>query len=562
MISRTYQYYKFMDIYDGSKINLNYATDKESGMFKKLSKIVIGSSLLLLPSGVFAASVEWGADEAWMKTHSAPNHTKMLKAFEKTKNVKWIDDYHNNIEETISKCAPGYCVVKVVNPGFALEGFQLNRSKTKIEGVDNPIIKPDRNGDYITIWEENNNLDHLVIEGLTLEKHDFGASTFNGVHIRSHSIKDLVIRNITAKGLHSSYNGCVICVTGIGTTDKKAIKRLTISDNTITDIITGDSEVIAIDGNIKDWEITRNILKDISFIGIDVGGGNGSAPYKVDAARYGFITDNHISEVSLHDKINGNNLGDQGVGVYIDGGRNILISGNIIDQTPGAFSIGAEECIKTKNITVTKNVATATRVDSSSRRWGAIHAGAFYKDNRYKGYNKKGLSSSPCNDKNINGKGYVEHITITGNYFNDLGYDQTFDETINHIRLTHALIDKGLGFSEVNQNGKGNAKGNKNAIKHNQSSVSSIGVIAKNDRASVKQGKKVTIDVLANDSGTNLAIYAVDAVWEGSIKIVNNKLVYKSSGGSFKGNVEVWYGVRDSKNNEHWAMVTIKISKK
>ena len=82
---------------------------------------------------------------------------------------------------------------------------------------------------------------------------------------------------------------------------------------------------------------------------------------------------------------------------------------------------------------------------------------------------------------------------------------------------------------------------------------------ANNDTATVKLGNTVSINVLANDTGNNLTLYAVDDVWTGSISIVNSKVEYVASGND-AGHVNVWYGVKDSYGDEDWAMITISIT--
>jgi len=84
-------------------------------------------------------------------------------------------------------------------------------------------------------------------------------------------------------------------------------------------------------------------------------------------------------------------------------------------------------------------------------------------------------------------------------------------------------------------------------------------VTANNDTATVKLGNTVSINVLANDTGSNLTLYAVDDVWTGAISIVNGKVEYVASG-NYTGTINAWYGVTDSNGNEDWAMIAISIT--
>jgi hypothetical protein len=86
----------------------------------------------------------------------------------------------------------------------------------------------------------------------------------------------------------------------------------------------------------------------------------------------------------------------------------------------------------------------------------------------------------------------------------------------------------------------------------------SSALVVNNDTAEVSRYNTVTIDVLANDEGTDLTLAYLDAPWTGSAKIVNNKLEY-SAGDFATDSLEFWYGVLDSNGNEDWAKVTITI---
>ena len=83
-------------------------------------------------------------------------------------------------------------------------------------------------------------------------------------------------------------------------------------------------------------------------------------------------------------------------------------------------------------------------------------------------------------------------------------------------------------------------------------------VNAINDTATVVVGNTVSIDVLANDTGSSLSIDSVDAVWTGSISIVNGKINYVSDG-NYTGLVTVWYGIIDANGNHDGANIAINI---
>ena len=81
---------------------------------------------------------------------------------------------------------------------------------------------------------------------------------------------------------------------------------------------------------------------------------------------------------------------------------------------------------------------------------------------------------------------------------------------------------------------------------------------ANEDVAEVAMGQTVTIDVIANDAGTNIVLSEIDDVlWTGTASIVNNKIQFTA--GNETGTVELWYGITDDSGNDEWTKVTITI---
>ncbi len=83
-------------------------------------------------------------------------------------------------------------------------------------------------------------------------------------------------------------------------------------------------------------------------------------------------------------------------------------------------------------------------------------------------------------------------------------------------------------------------------------------LVANNDIAEVSKYGTVTIDVLANDEGTDIRLAYLDDTLTGSAKIVNNKIEYTADDQATD-DLELWYGILDSNGNEEWAKVTITI---
>ena len=124
--------------------------------------------------------------------------------------------------------------------------------------------------------------------------------------------------------------------------------NIIISYNKIHDCRPGYSEALAINGNVDGFEVSYNQIYNISNIGIDAIGNEGTAPND-DYARNGLIYANHV-----HDCISP--YAECG-GIYVDGGQDILIVRNISYNNQYGIEIGNEHAgTFTQNITLLSNV--------------------------------------------------------------------------------------------------------------------------------------------------------------------------------------------------------------
>ena len=82
---------------------------------------------------------------------------------------------------------------------------------------------------------------------------------------------------------------------------------------------------------------------------------------------------------------------------------------------------------------------------------------------------------------------------------------------------------------------------------------------ANKDEITVSSGSTTTIDVLANDTGSNLHIIWYDAPLNGSINQVNNQLVYTANQ-SFSGTEDVWYKISDASGQTTWGQLLIYVT--
>jgi hypothetical protein len=130
-----------------------------------------------------------------------------------------------------------------------------------------------------------------------------------------------------------------------GTNGDSPIHDVTIDGNRVHDNHLGSSESVVVNGNVRRWAITRNHIWRNDNIGVDAIGFEGKAP-RNDQAREGYIADNLITDIDslgnpAYDEDDGSNCRCAD-GIYVDGGRDLLIERNIVLRSNIALEIASE----------------------------------------------------------------------------------------------------------------------------------------------------------------------------------------------------------------------------
>lgn len=135
-----------------------------------------------------------------------------------------------------------------------------------------------------------------------------------------------------------------------GTSPVTAISNLLIVENRIRDSRTGYSEALAVNGNVMGFQILRNEVRDITNIGIDIIGHEGTcSDPNLDQARNGLIRDNLVHNCLASYATSG--------GIYVDGGAFLTIENNTCYRNGWGIEIGCENVGKsTTNIRVRNNL--------------------------------------------------------------------------------------------------------------------------------------------------------------------------------------------------------------
>jgi len=135
-------------------------------------------------------------------------------------------------------------------------------------------------------------------------------------------------------------------------TEPTPISELVIDGNLIHDCEPARSEALTLNGNVTDFEVTNNVVRDVNSIGIDfIGGETDIQPDPTLVARNGVCRGNTVIRARA------SYGGGFGAGIYVDGGRDIVIENNLVTESDLGIEIGAENsATDTTGVVVRNNV--------------------------------------------------------------------------------------------------------------------------------------------------------------------------------------------------------------
>lgn len=192
---------------------------------------------------------------------------------------------------------------------------------------------------------------YVIIEGLNIQDNEQldaqgilveGACT--GIEIRNNHITNIHFSSNPNAPATPSTNAQPLIV--YGTDGANPVSDLVIEGNTINHCRTGYSEGLAINGNVDGFVLRNNTVYDITNIGIDLIGHEGTAPAN-DQARNGTIEYNTV--------FNCKSPYATAAGIYVDGARDLVIEHNTIYQCQWGIEIGCENIGQSASVIVVRN---------------------------------------------------------------------------------------------------------------------------------------------------------------------------------------------------------------
>jgi len=252
----------------------------------------------------------------------------------------------------VGAAQPGDTVA--VRPGIYHEAVAFGRSGSASAGFITLAGDPGAildgtalSGQGITISSRS----YIRVVGMTVQNFK-GSGTPMGIGVDGSSsfieLRNNLIHNIE----NPTGNAHGIAFYGTASTP---MSNLVVDGNEIRNCRLGQSESLVLNGNIDGFVVARNIVHDNDNIGIDFIGFEATGPVGQDQARNGTCVDNVIYNISSAS--NPTYGGDRSAdGIYVDGGRDIVIERNKVDNCDIGVEVASEHTGKAAtNITVRNN---------------------------------------------------------------------------------------------------------------------------------------------------------------------------------------------------------------
>lgn len=166
------------------------------------------------------------------------------------------------------------------------------------------------------------------IRGFEIRNH-LGVNDGSGVRVLGSGSHIEILEN----HIHDIRGRHAMAITVYGTDPSRSISDLVLRGNLIHDCEPASSEAVTLNGNVERFVVEGNVVRDVNNIGIDfIGGETSIQPDPTKVARDGVCRANRVERAR----------GPWGAGIYVDGGRDILLERNVVTECELGIEVGAE----------------------------------------------------------------------------------------------------------------------------------------------------------------------------------------------------------------------------
>lgn len=206
-----------------------------------------------------------------------------------------------------------------------------------------------------------NNVSNIVIDGFEMSGITTSVQDLEpiGILVSGHG-KNITLQNLKIHNIHqtnASGNALGILVQG---TDALGLKNIKVLNSELSNLETGWSETLAINGNVDGFLIEGNYIHDNNNIGIDLIGHENTCtacPAELNRARNGIVRGNTV--LNSTSSANPSYAGDLGaVGIYVDGAKDIIIELNRLEGNDWGIELSSERIgsFFSNNVIVRSNI--------------------------------------------------------------------------------------------------------------------------------------------------------------------------------------------------------------
>jgi hypothetical protein len=332
---------------------------------------------------------------------------------------------------------------------YALNKVATNSIINVLNGVYNEKLRIPING--ITLKNQTGNSPILDATGITIQEPIIDIINKNNITIDGFELRNniqnnaqgvsitgtssnVTIKNCKIHDIHFSSNPTAVPsastnalgIVCYGTSSTEAITNLKILNNQIYQCRLGFSEGIVVRGNVDGFEVSGNLVYELTNIGINLAGSQSLTSSSLyDQARNGIVRKNIV-----HDCLS---LYATSAGIYVDGGKLITIENNISYHNGYGIEVGCENKGRiTDAITVRSNI-----VYDNKNNGIAIGGYAFPND-----------SGKVTNSIIRNNTTYFNDYSNSGSGELYLSYSEN---TIIENNIFYANTKNKIGFTELTQ---------------------------------------------------------------------------------------------------------------